>query len=104
MLFMDWRDDHLHGSPQLRAGNEVLPTFLYAMPFRWAWRGEAPGRPTGPCWPLPPSSPFAVSQAPGAWLPRGCWPDSPTRLPADGLLPLQPLTHSLAHAVGVHAH
>ncbi|GAX83195.1 hypothetical protein CEUSTIGMA_g10621.t1 [Chlamydomonas eustigma] len=33
MLFMDWRDDHLKGSPEMRAANEKTPTFLYAMPF-----------------------------------------------------------------------
>ncbi|GLC47197.1 hypothetical protein PLESTB_001621900 [Pleodorina starrii] len=35
MLFMDWRDDHTHGPGQeaMRAANEKLPTFLYAMPF-----------------------------------------------------------------------
>ncbi|PNH03618.1 Lycopene beta cyclase, chloroplastic/chromoplastic [Tetrabaena socialis] len=35
MLFMDWRDDHTHapGLEAMRAANERLPTFLYAMPF-----------------------------------------------------------------------
>lgn len=35
MLFMDWRDDHTHqpGLEAMRASNEKLPTFLYAMPF-----------------------------------------------------------------------
>ncbi|GIL80240.1 hypothetical protein Vretimale_17433 [Volvox reticuliferus] len=35
MLFMDWRDDHTHapGLEAMRANNEKLPTFLYAMPF-----------------------------------------------------------------------
>nr|WJE87832.1 lycopene beta-cyclase [Chlorella sorokiniana] len=33
MLFMDWRDDHLDASPDVKARNEKLPTFLYAMPF-----------------------------------------------------------------------
>jgi len=33
MLFMDWRDDHLDGYPELKASNAKLPTFLYAMPF-----------------------------------------------------------------------
>jgi lycopene beta-cyclase len=33
MLFMDWRDEHLQASPAMRASNEALPTFLYAMPF-----------------------------------------------------------------------
>ncbi|KAI8463201.1 MAG: chloroplast lycopene beta cyclase precursor [Monoraphidium minutum] len=33
MLFMDWRDDHLAGRPELREKNAALPTFLYAMPF-----------------------------------------------------------------------
>jgi lycopene beta-cyclase len=33
MLFMDWRDDHLGGSPEMRVANEKTPTFLYAMPF-----------------------------------------------------------------------
>ncbi|KXZ48879.1 hypothetical protein GPECTOR_24g168 [Gonium pectorale] len=35
MLFMDWRDDHTHapGLEAMRAANEKLPTFLYAMPF-----------------------------------------------------------------------
>jgi flavin-dependent dehydrogenase len=33
MTFMDWRDDHLEGLPELKAKNAKLPTFLYAMPF-----------------------------------------------------------------------
>lgn len=33
MLFMDWRDDHTIGHPEMRAANKKLPTFLYAMPF-----------------------------------------------------------------------
>lgn len=33
MLFMDWRDDHLDDFPALKASNDRLPTFLYAMPF-----------------------------------------------------------------------
>jgi lycopene cyclase-like protein len=33
MLFMDWRDKHLHKYKGLRARNNALPTFLYAMPF-----------------------------------------------------------------------
>ncbi|KFM24907.1 Lycopene beta cyclase, chloroplastic [Auxenochlorella protothecoides] len=33
MLFMDWRDDHLADRPDLRASNERLPSFLYAMPL-----------------------------------------------------------------------
>ncbi|KAI8112409.1 hypothetical protein M9434_003732 [Picochlorum sp. BPE23] len=33
MLFMDWRDDHLDGYPELKESNAKLPTFLYAMPF-----------------------------------------------------------------------
>eukprot|EP00271_Cylindrocystis_brebissonii_P008754 TRINITY_DN23241_c0_g1_i1.p1 TRINITY_DN23241_c0_g1~~TRINITY_DN23241_c0_g1_i1.p1 ORF type:complete len:646 (-),score=84.05 TRINITY_DN23241_c0_g1_i1:738-2675(-) len=33
MLFMDWRDSHLEGQPELHEGNTTLPTFLYAMPF-----------------------------------------------------------------------
>ncbi|XP_073389043.1 lycopene beta cyclase, chloroplastic isoform X1 [Physcomitrium patens] len=33
MLFMDWRDSHLHGDKLLMDGNLELPTFLYAMPF-----------------------------------------------------------------------
>ncbi|EFJ41647.1 hypothetical protein VOLCADRAFT_107605 [Volvox carteri f. nagariensis] len=35
MLFMDWRDEHTHGPglEAMRAANEKLPTFLYAMPF-----------------------------------------------------------------------
>uniref|UniRef100_A0A7S0N756 lycopene beta-cyclase n=1 Tax=Pyramimonas obovata TaxID=1411642 RepID=A0A7S0N756_9CHLO len=31
MLFMDWRDSHL--DEKLKAQNDTLPTFLYAMPF-----------------------------------------------------------------------
>ena len=31
MLFMDWRDDHLDDA--YKAVNDILPTFLYAMPF-----------------------------------------------------------------------
>ena len=31
MLFMDWRDGHL--DDKLKAQNDTLPTFLYAMPF-----------------------------------------------------------------------
>lgn len=33
MLFMDWRDSHLHGHKELMEANSKLPTFLYAMPF-----------------------------------------------------------------------
>lgn len=33
MLFMDWRDDHLADLPEVKARNDKLPTFLYAMPF-----------------------------------------------------------------------
>ncbi|GLJ19414.1 hypothetical protein SUGI_0350200 [Cryptomeria japonica] len=33
MVLMDWRDSHLGNEPVLRAKNEKLPTFLYAMPF-----------------------------------------------------------------------
>jgi hypothetical protein len=33
MLFMDWRDDHLAQLPEIKARNDKLPTFLYAMPF-----------------------------------------------------------------------
>ena len=33
MLFMDWRDDHTLGFPEMRAANRRVPTFLYAMPF-----------------------------------------------------------------------
>lgn len=33
MLFMDWRDNHLDGAPDVKARNAKLPTFLYAMPF-----------------------------------------------------------------------
>jgi hypothetical protein len=33
MLFMDWRDDHLADQPDVKARNDKLPTFLYAMPF-----------------------------------------------------------------------
>eukprot|EP00249_Psilotum_nudum_P012412 c23771_g1_i1 orf=380-1834(-) len=33
MVFMDWRDSHLHSNPILRSSNRKLPTFLYAMPF-----------------------------------------------------------------------
>lgn len=33
MLFMDWRDSHLHEDPEMQRENEALPTFLYAMPF-----------------------------------------------------------------------
>ena len=33
MLFMDWRDDHTQGFPEMRARNQRVPTFLYAMPF-----------------------------------------------------------------------
>jgi lycopene beta-cyclase len=33
MLFMDWRDDHLAALPEIKARNDKLPTFLYAMPF-----------------------------------------------------------------------
>uniref|UniRef100_A0A7R9VJC8 lycopene beta-cyclase n=2 Tax=Chlamydomonas euryale TaxID=1486919 RepID=A0A7R9VJC8_9CHLO len=33
MLFMDWRDGHTAGRPEMKAANEKLPTFLYAMPF-----------------------------------------------------------------------
>ena len=33
MLFMDWRDSHLDGDPEMKRRNEELPTFLYAMPL-----------------------------------------------------------------------
>lgn len=33
MLFMDWRDDHTQPFADMKASNEALPTFLYAMPF-----------------------------------------------------------------------
>ncbi|XP_002961511.2 lycopene beta cyclase, chloroplastic [Selaginella moellendorffii] len=33
MVFMDWRDSHLAGNPEMIRGNKKLPTFLYAMPF-----------------------------------------------------------------------
>ena len=33
MVFMDWRDDHLDGSPAVRERNAAVPTFLYVMPF-----------------------------------------------------------------------
>lgn len=33
MLFMDWRDEHTDGYPEMKAANQKLPTFLYAMPF-----------------------------------------------------------------------
>ncbi|KAK9153623.1 hypothetical protein Sjap_001103 [Stephania japonica] len=33
MLLMDWRNSHLGNEPYLRASNNTLPTFLYAMPF-----------------------------------------------------------------------
>mmetsp|Transcript_12609 Transcript_12609/g.27244 ORF Transcript_12609/g.27244 Transcript_12609/m.27244 type:complete len:555 (+) Transcript_12609:195-1859(+) len=33
MLFMDWRDNHTEGLPDMKKRNEDLPTFLYAMPF-----------------------------------------------------------------------
>eukprot|EP01018_Ginkgo_biloba_P014804 Gb_24861 [translate_table: standard] len=33
MVLMDWRDSHLGNEPILRANNEKVPTFLYAMPF-----------------------------------------------------------------------
>nr|ANY98896.1 chloroplast lycopene beta-cyclase [Dunaliella salina]QIW94443.1 carotene synthesis related protein [Dunaliella salina] len=33
MLFMDWRDEHTHSNPAMRASNEALPTFLYVMPY-----------------------------------------------------------------------
>lgn len=33
MLFMDWRDSHLNGKPELKEKNSKIPTFLYAMPF-----------------------------------------------------------------------
>lgn len=33
MLFMDWRDDHTQGNPEMREANKRIPTFLYAMPF-----------------------------------------------------------------------
>lgn len=33
MVFMDWRDSHLHADSMLRKNNQKLPTFLYAMPF-----------------------------------------------------------------------
>lgn len=33
MLFMDWRDGHTEGRPEMKAANDALPTFLYAMPF-----------------------------------------------------------------------
>jgi len=33
MMFMDWRDEHTHSNPAMRASNEALPTFLYVMPY-----------------------------------------------------------------------
>lgn len=33
MVLMDWRNGHLGNEPGLRASNEKLPTFLYAMPL-----------------------------------------------------------------------
>ncbi|KAH7428214.1 hypothetical protein KP509_10G080900 [Ceratopteris richardii] len=33
MVFMDWRDSHLHEDSVLKSNNDKLPTFLYAMPF-----------------------------------------------------------------------
>ena len=33
MLFMDWRDSHLDGDPEMKRLNEEMPTFLYAMPL-----------------------------------------------------------------------
>jgi len=33
MVFMDWRDSHLHSDPVLRQRGIDLPTFLYAMPL-----------------------------------------------------------------------
>ncbi|OVA10035.1 Lycopene cyclase-type [Macleaya cordata] len=33
MVLMDWRDNHMGNEPVLRASNDKLPTFLYAMPF-----------------------------------------------------------------------
>ena len=33
MLFMDWRDEHTHSNPAMRASNDALPTFLYVMPY-----------------------------------------------------------------------
>lgn len=33
MVFMDWRDSHLNGRPDLKERNGRIPTFLYAMPF-----------------------------------------------------------------------
>jgi lycopene cyclase-like protein len=37
MLFMDWRDDHLDDA--YKSVNDILPTFLYAMPFsKWSSR------------------------------------------------------------------
>lgn len=33
MLFMDWRDDHTKGRPEMCKANQKLPTFLYVMPF-----------------------------------------------------------------------
>lgn len=33
MVFMDWRDSHLDSHPDLKAKNDILPTFLYVMPF-----------------------------------------------------------------------
>lgn len=33
MVFMDWRDSHLDGNPELKERNGKIPTFLYAMPF-----------------------------------------------------------------------
>ena len=33
MLFMDWRDEHTRGFPEMRAANQRTPTFMYAMPF-----------------------------------------------------------------------
>lgn len=33
MVFMDWRDSHLHNNVELKGRNSRIPTFLYAMPF-----------------------------------------------------------------------
>ncbi|KAI4348628.1 hypothetical protein L6164_009332 [Bauhinia variegata] len=33
MVFMDWRDSHLHDNKELKERNSRIPTFLYAMPF-----------------------------------------------------------------------
>ncbi|XP_010271593.1 PREDICTED: capsanthin/capsorubin synthase, chromoplastic-like [Nelumbo nucifera] len=33
MVLMDWRDSHMGSEPYMRARNDKVPTFLYAMPF-----------------------------------------------------------------------